>query len=280
MEIGQNFMTLKTRNNTNDTITNQKLSIQISLSGLSFCVLNTITNTISSIEYISFNKKVNPFEALERLIHFFDTKPYLQDKFDDILVIHENDLSTLVPKPLFNEDYLADYLKFNSKILKSDYISYDTLSNNESVNVYVPYVNINNYIYEAFGEFTFKHFSTILIEKLLYKDTDSKSTKTYIHIGEQHFEIVAVDNGKLMLYNTFEYSNAEDFIYYILFTLEQLNYDPEKIDTVLIGNISKEHILYKIAYKYIRNISIEKLGKELTNDSESNHSNHIIVNSF
>ncbi|WP_203258407.1 DUF3822 family protein [Hyunsoonleella ulvae] len=263
------------------TITNQKLSIQISLSGLSFCILNTNTNAISNFEHIRFNKKANPFEALERLIHFFETKPYLQNTtFDDILVIHENDLSTLVPKSLFNEDYLADYLKFNSKILKSDYISFDILNNNESINVYVPYVNINNYIYEAFGEFTFKHFSTILIEKVLKKEIGSTSTKVYIHIEQEHFEIIAVDHGKLVLYNTFEYNNAEDFIYYILFILEQLDYDPESIDTVLIGNIPEEHMLYKIAYKYIRNVSFGTLGKEAVKDLGSTHSSHIIVNSF
>lgn len=263
-----------------DIITNKKLSIQISLSGLSFCIRNISTNTFENFEHIKFDKKVNPFEALERLMHYFDTREYLQTEFDDILVIHENDLSTLVPKPLFNEDYLADYLKFNSKILKSDYLNFDILNNNESVNVYVPYVNINNFIYDAFGEFTFKHFSTILIDEVLKIENNSSSNKVYAHISTEHFEIVAVENGKLKLYNTFEYNNAEDFIYYILFTLEQLNYDPEKIDVVLIGNISKDDSLYKIAYKYIRNISFGKSRNQLIDDSESKHSNYIIANSF
>lgn len=263
-----------------DTITNQKLSIQISLSGLSFCILNTTSNSISSYEHIPFDKKVNPFEALERLMHFFDTKPYLQDSFDDILVIHENDLSTLVPKPLFNEAHLADYLKFNSKILKSDYLSYDLLNNNESANVYVPYVNINNYIYENFGEFTFKHFSTILVEDILKREKNSESTKVYVHVCAQHFEIVAVANGQLILYNTFEYNCAEDFIYYILFTLEQLGYDPENIKTVLIGNISKEDELYNMAYTYIRNIVFGTMGNASVGHPDSNHSNYIIANSF
>ncbi|PQV46219.1 uncharacterized protein DUF3822 [Jejuia pallidilutea] len=263
-----------------DTITNQKLSIQISLSGLSFCILNINTNTFENFEYIPFNKKVNPFVALERLMHYFDTREYLQKTFNDILVIHENDLSTLVPKPLFNKDYLADYLKFNSKILKSDYINYDTLDNNESVNVYVPYVNINNFIYDAFGEFTFKHFSTILIDEILKNEKNSSVNKVYVHVSEQHFEIVAVNSGKLKLYNTFEYKNAEDFIYYLLFTLEQLNYNPEHINVVLIGNISKDDSLYKMAYTYIRNISFGVSRNRLINDTESNHSNYIIAHSF
>jgi len=144
----------------------------------------------------------------------------------------------------------------------------------------VPYVNINNFIYDAFGEFTFKHFSTILIDELVKIENNSSFTKVYAHISTEHFEIVAVENGKLKLYNTFEYNNAEDFIYYILFTLEQLNYDPEKIDVVLIGNISKDDSLYKITYKYIRNISFGKSRNQLIDDSESKHSNYIIANSF
>lgn len=263
-----------------DTITKKKLSIQISLSGLSFCILNATSSTISSLEYIGFDKKVNPFEALERLMHFFDTRPYLQDIFADILVIHENDLSTIVPKSLFNEDYLADYLKFNSKILKSDYLSYDILKKPESANVYVPYVNINNYIYEAFGAFTFKHFSTILIETVLKEESNQKSPKVYVHVSQEHFEIVAVNNGELILYNTFEYDNAEDFIYHILFTLEQLRYDPENISLEVMGNITEEDNLYNIVYKYVRNITLSPIGRNIANDPEENQSNFIIINSF
>ncbi len=268
------------KNKNLDTITNQKLSIQISLSGLSFCILNTATNSFSSFEHISFDKKVNPFEALERLIHYFDTRDYLQNEFDDIVIIHENDLSTLVPKSLFNEDHLADYLKFNSKILKTDYLSYDTLEHNHSVNVYVPYVNINNYIYEAYGEFTFKHFSTILIDEILAIEKGNTTAKVYVHVDAHHFEIIVLDGGNLRLYNTFEYNNSEDFIYYLLFTLEQLNYNTETIDVALLGNIVPESELYKIAYKYIRNITLGEHKNGITNDADSKQSNFIITNSF
>lgn len=263
-----------------DIITNQKLSIQISLSGLSFCILNTVSKAITNFEHIAFDKKVNPFEALERLIHYFDTRDYLKTTFDDILIIHENDLSTLVPKALFNKDYLADYLKFNSKILKSDYLSYDVLEHNETVNVYVPYVNINNYIYDAFGAFTFKHFSTVLIDKIFNVEKGKNATKVYVHVGAHHFEIIALENGILKLYNTFEYNNSEDFIYYLLFTLEQLHFDPEDINLVLIGNIAPEDDVYKIAYKYIRNIDFEDPKNSIADDADSKHSNYIIANSF
>ncbi|WP_418604080.1 DUF3822 family protein [Hwangdonia sp.] len=263
-------------------LTNLELSIQISLSGLSFCILQSDTKTITALKHVDFEKKLNPFEVLDQLIHLFNTEAALQVSFNNVNVIHTNELSTLVPKPLFKEACLADYLKFNSKILKSDFIAFDVIETNDSVNVYVPYININNFIYEKFGSFTYKHFSTILIERILSIEKNADGTKVYVNVNAAHFEIIVTDKGKLILYNTFEYSTKEDFIYYILFTAEQLKLNPETLHLILIGNISKDDELYNIAYTYIRHVSF---GKRLDNYKylqpvEPNHSNFTLIHSF
>ena len=136
-------------NNIINKLNNLELSIQISLSGLSFCILQRDTNTVINLEEVSFQKKLNPLEVLDHLIHLFNTKNVTQNTYDSITIIHDNELSTLVPKPLFNEECIADYLKFNSKILVSDFIAHDEVIVNDSVNVYVPYININNFIWPS-----------------------------------------------------------------------------------------------------------------------------------
>lgn len=263
-------------------LTNLELSIQISLSGLSFCILQRDTKTITKLQNIAFEKKANPFGLLDKLIHLFNTEMSLQNSFTNVNIIHTNELSTLVPKPLFKEDSLADYLKFNSKILKSDFIAFDEIEYNDTVNVYVPYVNINNFIYEKFGSFTYKHFSTILIERILFIEKNSEDTRVYVNLNINHFEIIAVKKGKLILYNTFEYASKEDFIYYILFTAEQLKLNPETLKLQLIGNVNKDDELYNIAYKYIRHISF---GKRLDDYKyleypATNYSNFTLLQSF
>jgi len=59
MVTGQNFMTYQQKNNKENT-SYKELSIQISLSGLSFCILNTSTNTISTLKNTSFASKQTP----------------------------------------------------------------------------------------------------------------------------------------------------------------------------------------------------------------------------
>ena len=261
---------------------NQDLSIQVSLSGLSFCILQRDTQTITYLKHINFEKKLNPFEVLERLKHVFNTEDVFRSTFNAVYLTHINELSTFVPKPLFNEDNLADYLKFNSKILKTDFITFDTIPLNDSVNVYVPYVNINNFIYDTYGSFTYKHISTVLVENILAIEKNSEDLKLYVNVSDSHFEIVVIKKGALLIYNTFEYSSKEDFIYYILFTSEQLQLNPESLNLVLLGDVNKESDLYKIAFKYIRNVNFgdRKDSYNYLELPKTNYSDFTLIKSF
>ncbi|AUS06689.1 DUF3822 family protein [Pseudotamlana carrageenivorans] len=269
-------------NNNSKELTNIELSIQISLSGLSFCILNRKLNAIIHLNDIQFEKKLNPLELLDRLKGLFDSEKLLSYNFSKVIVVHDNDLSTLVPETFFNEDYLADYLKFNSKILKSDYITYDRIAENKSVNVYVPYININNFIYDKFGAFTFKHISTVLIEKILQLEKIKMNTRMYVHVHKNHFEVIVVENSKLKLFNSFIYRSKEDFIYYILFTAEQLNLSPETLKLIFLGAIAKDDPLYKIAYKYIRNISFGRRNDKFKFDTapKTTYAHFTLINNF
>lgn len=274
---------IQKRNNTNHNITNKVLSIQVSLNGLSFCILNTQTNSIMYIKEFPKTKKLTPEELLDALKHIFNTETVFADRFDNLIVTHVNELSVFVPKPMFNENDISSYLKLNSKILKTDFITHDEITINDSVSVYVPYININNYIYDQFGEFTYRHYSSILVETLLAAEKNNNEPKLYAHICDNHFELIAIKNSKLLLYNTFEYKTAEDFIYYVLFTTEQLALNPETIKLVFLGDVVKDDLIYTIAYKYIRNISLGERNTTFnitTNAPIAKHNHFTLLNSF
>lgn len=269
-------------NKISNKLTNLELSIQISLSGLSFCILQKDSNTILTLKELNFQKKFNHLELLDKLKHVLNTEEVFQNTFGNITVLHDNDLSTLVPKPLFNEDNIADYLKFNSKILISDFLAYDQLSINESINIYVPYISINNFMYDHFGPFTYKHVSTVLIEEILHIEKNSTSSKIYVNVSKNHFETIVVDNSKLLLYNSFEYNSKEDFIYYVLFAAEQLNLNPETFNLVFLGDVVQDDELYSTAYNYIRNVSFGNRNDTFTYTEEpkSEHSNFSLIKSL
>ncbi|MEO6348509.1 MAG: DUF3822 family protein [Aquaticitalea sp.] len=260
------------------------LSIQISLSGLSFCILDRSSNTIEFLKNQVFAKKANPFETLEYIKKTLESFSILNQSFSSVLVIYQNELSNLVPVAFFEETQVADYLKFNSKILSSDFISHDAIAINESVNVYVPYVNINNVIFDTYGVFEYKHASTILIDSILQKHSKADETELYLNVNTQNFELIALKNKKLLFYNSFEYSTKEDLIYYLLFTMEQLHLNPENITLQLMGLIDKDDELYASVYTYVRFVKFYQPTYDFKFQTEAKpaqpHHNAIILNSF
>ena len=139
---------IQTANNNNiEIITTYTLSIQVSLNGLSFCITNSDSEIISLYQK-KFIIRLNPKQVLEKIKYLFDHNTDLNKKFDSIQVIYQNELNTIIPKTLFNEDVIKDYLKYNIKVLENDYVTYYDLHQHDIVNIYIPYTNINNFFFE------------------------------------------------------------------------------------------------------------------------------------
>jgi len=255
-ETGQLVMKLTVETKTNINKTNyNKLSIQVSLNGLSFCILHTITNEITALRHFHFDSVTNPIQLEKEITTILNEEDtLLNQQFEAVTVSHVNTLSTFVPKPLFSDKHLADYLKYNNKILPNDYMTFDVIANNDMVNVYIPYVNINNLFFEKYGAFHFKHFATILLENIFQLPASSEEPTVYVHVQKTHFEIVVVEQKKLLFYNSFAYTSSEDFIYYLLFTLEQLQLNTNTLALYFLGAIDKSDVLYTVTYTYVRHV--------------------------
>ncbi len=256
------------------------LSIQLSLDGFSFCIYNKLENDPVYFAVFEFEKKViSPYKHLEFVDELFRKEELLNQSYNSVSVTHFNNLVTQVPLPFFNKNKLESYLQHTIKVLENDFISYDELKNSEIVNVYIPFVNINNFLIDKFNSFIYRHSSTILIEKLVQQYKNIDGSFYFVNVTNNNFEAVVVKNKKLELYNCFDFKTKEDFLYYILFTAEQLNLNPEEFELILLGDIEEESQLYTVLYQYIRNISFYKpTNQHALLDSISKHSHFTLLN--
>ncbi len=270
-------MTLQ-RTNSIEKHIDERLSVQVSLTGLSFLVTNSTTSNASYFHEHAFEARLAPEEILDQILMVFNEHNELQGDFNEVSVIYATDLYSIVPTTLFDESKASEYLKFNSKILSNDFIATDTLDTHSLTVVYVPFVNINNFFFDRYGSFQYFHSASILLRSLLNHEKNAISTKTYIHLLEDSFDIVVINKNALQLCNTHRFKTPEDFIYYILFTLEQLDLNPETTDLVLCGKINEEDETYKILYHYVRNVSFFKTNVSVEDhlESELPHSNYLI----
>ncbi|WP_010521161.1 DUF3822 family protein [Aquimarina agarivorans] len=254
-------MTNSTVSNLNNT-SSYSLSIQLSLNGFSFLITSNTSEVVSTFTKSSGDFSFTEQQLLDQVSEAFTTKPELQANFSAIHVIYYNELFALVPKALFKENELKTYLNYSVKTLTTDYITYDELTTG-IINVFIPYINVNNFLLEKLGEFDFYHSSGILINHVLDKEKYSISEKVHIYVTTQQFDIICTKGTDLLLFNSFTYTANEDVMYYVLFCLEQLNLSSNQVEVELINTIDND--LFELLFTYIRHIAQPKTEKETIN---------------
>jgi len=234
------------------------LLIQLSKNGLKYTILDIDKKTFIGIETYLFNDVYTDFSLVEPLQNVLKSVPLLKKEFNSVQVSYINNRATLVPNAIFKSDELAAYHQFNFTQQDQDQFFNDALINLSAHNVYVIPEFITNE-FKAFNKVTFKHFSTSLIEAaLLYVRTTNSLSLVDVHVLPNSFQIIVIKNQQLELYNSFEYQTSEDFIYYLLFVLDQLNINNEKAAIRLLGEVEKDSAIYSILYKYIETIYFAK----------------------
>ena len=231
-----------------------KLSIKISLSGFDLMLSKLEDNSIIDYKKYNFDKKALTENLSSKLDSFLNESKIDFSNVINVKLIISNKLSCLVPKELFDERLSLDYLKFNSKLIENDFASNDYIEELETYNVYLPFVNVNNYLVERFGSFEYYHSSTILLRKILKTTTNNSRTLFFTNIETDSFQVIIFKNKNLLYYNDFEYQTKEDILYFLLFVIEQNKEIKSDTKLNILGGISENDKNFNFISQFIKNI--------------------------
>lgn len=104
------------------------------------------------------------------------------------------------------------------------------------------------------------HSGKFLID---YGLINSKNNEVYINLMHQKLEVCVLSNGEFIFYNLFETKTKEDFLFYILYTLNQLNISPNEVSLYAFGDVLTSPNYYETLKKYVRHISFNEEDKQL-----------------
>jgi len=233
-----------------------QLSIQLWHKELVFTVYNPEKNKYIGIESFHFPDIENNDQVPSYLGKVLNYRPSFAYPYESVYFMFQNRYSTLVPQPLFSEENKNLYLGFNQPFQENSRIVFDNLKNTEAVNVYY----IPNLIVEKAKDFwpnvKMMHFSTALIESLSISFKNQVDSKTlFVNLRADCFDVIYFKENKLFYHNTFEFRTKEDFIYFLLITIEQLGLNPEDVNLIMLGMIEKTDDIYQMIYQYIKNYS-------------------------
>ena len=114
-----------------------------------------------------------------------------------------------------------------------------------------------------------------------YASHDYEMMYIYAEVGSFYF--VTFKGRRLHYFNRFSYETIEDFLYYILFSIEQLDINTEQVALYITGELDPTALFYSKVRRYVKYIYLLKYHKEhyiAGMDEELIRRNFVLTQSF
>ncbi|GAB3195958.1 hypothetical protein ABID22_001671 [Pontibacter aydingkolensis] len=230
---------------------------------LRLAVVDTSRNKFVVLEDYELLSVFSPVQVAEQLRLMATENPLLQEKnWQTVRVSVSNLHFTLVPETLYDPDHQLDYLRLHSQFdPQHDNVFSYRHSGLEAVNIF----SIDTALYEALQHvfpdrpLQIVHQTSALIKSILHQASRLTERKIYAFVERNYVTVLVAGQSGLEFCNIFHYLSPEDFIYYIIFVMQELKLNPEQETITVWGDITHDSTLFSTLQKYIRNV---KLGKK------------------
>ena len=178
---------------------------------------------------------------------------------DGFSYVIDNERHTFVPSALFQESKKDKYLDFLGLTDNNSIVLTDFISEIDAYNVY----SISKKDFAALKKPTenadYQHISTVLTEKLVKESSERTDiARVYLYVRNQSFEMTVLNGAKLLFNNNFRFKTKEDFLYFLLFSMEQLQLDAESTPVYFLGMIEEDSNVVELCSRYVRDIRFKK----------------------
>ena len=233
------------------------LSVEIGLEDFSYALLNIENLEYKRLFHYNIKSNLDIKEIIQNISEIYNKEKLFRKIFSSQSLAFTTFPNTLVPCNTFIEGKELDILKLNHEVF--DTVLKDKLKNVDAYNIYSVPKEMLEMVKIFFPEIKIRSRSSTLIDGFL---NNNSNQEIFLLVNNTTIEIIAFNNGKLLLQNIFTYSTKEDILYYLLSSMEALELSVEKCRVTLFGNIKKNEGTFNLLYEYIRNISFAKRSKK------------------
>lgn len=187
----------------------------------------------------------------------------ISKKYHSVSISISNTAYAIVPKALFDPAELKTYVELNSTSSDAFVHRYQLIPNSTIVICFAIPKELNTWISNVFPKAKIVHELAISIETALRDFKTLSENRLIINVHKNHFDFLYLKEGKLDFVNTFQFLEKEDFLYFLLFTCEQLQINPHEIQTFLLGEIKKGSELHQLLFQYIKHLEFGSRNKNI-----------------
>lgn len=229
------------------------LSIQAGLNGLSFCILDPVTNKYIVLNHQHFDESQTIDDVTLLMNDFIESNDLLHKAFKSTRMIWLSEKNLIVPEEFFSKENLKKHFEFVHQLNEFDEIHLNKIKNLNAYSVFaVPSLAANLFV-KHFKNVRFYNQQQVLIEDVI-SNSPSNKIKITIYIHNRFFDVAVSESHKVKLINSFKYKKDEDIVYYIMLLMDLFNLNNENCELFAGGFIDKGSSLYSKLNNYIKHI--------------------------
>lgn len=262
-------------------LNDNEITIQLSLDGFSYVIYNKPRRRYVHLERVS---EQSP--SLKTAIKKIESAHSCEIAgFGRTVVLFDNCPNTFVPAAIFQNRAKGKYLDFlgiggDGRTAASDFLNVA-----EANNVFSITNDDAATLSEMQGDTQFHHAASVLVASLI-KNNVRHSNEPVIHINMKspQFDVIVTKGCNLFFHNVFNFKTKEDFLYFLLFTIDQLHLDAGTVPVYFLGLIEEKSQLVELASRYIRDIRFVRRDNDMTFTEEIEKTpyfhNYLLFNSI
>ncbi|MFO8067152.1 MAG: DUF3822 family protein [Bacteroidales bacterium] len=233
------------------------LSIELSPGGFSYCILDTDKFKYRVLESFAFGYPLDEENISNASEYLIKSNELLQNDYERVSISYVSPQFVFIPEDIYVDSEKKSYLDFNVQLDDDNFfVNSEKLNNLKAYSVYPVAKVITSMLFKFFPELRIRHYTSPLIESIMYNVAVSNlNADVILHLNNGFFEIIIIENNTLKLVKAFNFITYDDLMYYVFFTLENMGFDAEKLNLKIIGNVSMESELYKNIRLYFKSVS-------------------------
>lgn len=228
-----------------------RLTIQCSLGGLSFALLDDTTHTLIALECFQSDLLADSNDLFRTLERALEDKGLNNKAFASVTCLVDNRYCTLVPEILFNEADSPKHLDFGFTLPEACSIASERIASAQCVNVYALLKALHDKIIGRWPNTIFRHSSSVFVESIMQTIDENG---VFVNVRNRDFDMLIKKNGKLAFFNNFKFNTKEDFAYFLLFAMEQNAVAGSDIPVVFAGLIRPASDIIDLCGRYVKDL--------------------------
>lgn len=229
------------------------LLVHIGLETFQYAIIDNGREQLKALAEFEIPAVHSQIELLTAIENLPESSRQFKYSFNRIKISFDTFHYTFIPVDLYKEENEQEYAKFIGATFESD-VMVNTIRSTNIKNVIAIDSQLKQALNGIFQKPRIFNQASSFIEGIKKTHNKDQASSLFIDINSKHIQLAWLKNSELMFYNTFDCINADEFNYYLLNVLEQLDIDAEQTQVVLSGKIMSNDDFHQRVEKYFNRI--------------------------